>query len=738
MTPDEFIKQFGATTKSLMENSRSVDKSWHGVSQSVDAISRTFEKGWGAAIAKQFGKQGSLITGLSQFQKMLQDPAQYTVDTGKLLKDREFLKARFKELDALRQRGSLTAADAKERADTWARLVSMTKESKLMVDINNLQLQRLTYAPMLLGMAQQTMKFADQQQAALMQANAALGDRYRLMRDIAQVQRATGASAETLADATAAATKYGLEMQPAFKNDLDLMVKMKEGMGVSSDNSASLLASLRLMGQPSKNVADAIARIKADTGLAADEATRLAKQITIAMSIMAPGGNVAGVIEKIGRLEGASVQLGIASGKITDMMTGWTKQSGLMSVGMLGLDPGFMKDQTTTMMGFQKMVEFTEQQLKATEGNAYARQAVLEQFAEIFGTTTEVIANGRAILNEYNKQASTATTVQQEWQKQTSSFAKSWDKLKNQFAGLIHGALLPLVNILQVVVDAVSSVTTAITESKYALWGISGLLGVGFIKTLVGLGGPIKILFGFVSKFTGLAGPISKLAAHLPAFGKFFGSFSGLVSGGALRAIATVFGPIAAAGSLGYMLGRVIGTLTPIDRWMTKLFTSKVFGLTETKDDPMRSGSISLTQWWKTIRQMSAEGVNETLIGKYAEENIKFITEVQKVLPEFRERAAGKLQQQYIEERLLRQRMRELQGWPETSDAVSKDAMKRTEVLIEMEKLARIQAAMIREGTEEAKRERARLAKEGEEKKIENSFKRVLDRTMLKELLEDN
>jgi hypothetical protein len=690
MTTDQFVKEFSSVTKAMAEQSQRVDKSWWGISRSVDHIGETFEKSWSAAISRQFGKQGTIMTGLDQLSKFIRDPKSFDGATKAMSADAKALKAQIKFLNERKKDSTASAEELAELATAKESLKIIGAKLPLMKQLNKIKFEGLTYVPALLGSLKDTVKFSDQIQASLIQANSALGERYRLMKDIAAVQRSTGASAETLAEATAAATKYGLEMRPTFKEDLDLIVKMKEGMGVAAENSANLFATVRSMGQSTKDVADSIARVKADTGLAADEAARLYKEIAKTMAIMAPGGNIGKVAEVVGKLEGAAVEVGLGSGEISKMLVGWTKMSGLMSVGMLGLQPDVLKDEATAMMAFGRMVEFTEKALRGLEPGQAMHTAQIEMLSKTLGISTDVIARGRATLNKYNETVSTTTTLQQEWQKQTSSFSKSWDKLKNQFAGLIHGVLLPLVEYLQTAVDWATKVVTTLTESETALWGFRAAFAGAFGHTLY------KIV-SIITKLSGLAGPIGKMAAYLPAFGKFFGMFSGLASSGVLQSLSAAFGGVAVVGGLSYSIGRLILSNTrfgkSIDNYTQSLFEKKLFGITKTGPTP--GGPMQMDDWWKNIRQLRSDKEDERDVFGYAMANLKNVDQIVKATPEDRWKLADSIAQQYFHEGRLRQRQAEIGALPGTTKQAALDAGKQTEILGGQEALKEMQMKIL-------------------------------------------
>lgn len=718
-TPADLIKQFGSLMSKLEDQSKRIDKSWWSLADAVGQIGASVEKGWPGALAKTVGIQQQMISGFKRLTEVMRDPGVYA----EMLKKK---RESFHEMLRLQNKiasGTATADEIKLLPILHKKHSLLTSEVAKYEALHKMRGYDMIYLPVLVGSLAKAAHWSEAMQKSLINANGSIKERYHIEQAIAGVQRSTGANAETLASATAAAVKHGLELRSTYQSDLDLIVKMQEGMGVSAESSAELVASMRLMNQNAKGVADAIARIKADTGLAADEATRLAKQITIAMSVMAPGGNVSKVVETVGRLEGAASQLGLQTGKITSMMEGFTKSSGLTGVGMLGLQPDFLKDETTAMKAFAEMVRQTEGPLKAA-GSGWQRMATLEMYAEVFGTTTDIIANGRKILDEYNKTAKKSTTLQDEWQKQTSSFAKSWDKLKNQLWGMTQTVLLPLVKVLQRVIDMLTWVTTKISESTTATVLMATALTGGLLHTFVRMGPFIKGLLPFVTKIGSAVPFLTKLG---PMFGSVHTFLAGLAgSGSALTMLIRLLGGPGVYLALGWQIGRLIGANTKLDETIQKAFLRGVYGVKEAKKDPLLDSGRMMTgtEWKRRVMSLRARGTQEEDIYKWAFDNIKNIKEFQTMDISRAPAAVRGLQDWYTEEGHKRQRITEYQATTFNANRVVELTSKNSEYLERIAKASDIMAEAAKQTRGDVRQDKADKAAKEEREATDRAFGR--------------
>jgi hypothetical protein len=652
-THEEFLKSIRSVVQEAEDRTKKMDRSWHNISMSVEEIGRKFETGWTASITKSFGKQGQIMQAMDKLSQFLKDPAAEKGKLASMKKEGDNIVANVLTLMTKQRNlaligGELSAQEKSILRDSIARGLTLEKEIKLSGALAKLDLERMVWLPAILGSIKGAAEWTDKMQVALINANASLKDRYVLMTDINQVQRSTGALTDEMAEATAAATKHALHMGPTFRDNMDIIVKMKEGLGVSSDNSATLLATMNKMGSSAREVANAIARVKADTGLAADEATRLAVEITRAMAVIAPGGNVVGAVETFGKLEGAATQLGVAAGSVTRSMLALTKPEGFGGISMLGLQPDFIKDQATAAEAFKRRTEFMDRILKPLGTSAPARMMVLAQFAEKFQTTTDELARSSQILELYNKKANTATTLQQEWQKQTSLFAKSWDKLKNQFSSLIHGALLPLVEILQKIVDRTTQLTTKLASWGGATTAVQLALGGIGLATLYKSASLFKNIGGVLKEFAVL-GPVgARMGSTVFQIGRFMtgtgGFFTRLL--GFMNPLNPISWPVYAG-----LLGTWIGSNKKVSAGMMKLY-DKMFGTKVGAIRAKEAGDITHLEWQHMVTNMRQGRMREDVVKRWAMGHIKNISDFKDMVRTGRDpsKAIAGMQEQYVAE----------------------------------------------------------------------------------------
>lgn len=364
----------------------------------------------------------------------------------------------------------------------------------------------------------------------LIQASADWKTRTRLANEIANVQAETGNEMKDMAKAAAALVKYGFDLRNNFKDTLSVVVKMEEGLGVSYETSAEMAIMMQRIGTNLRSVADGIARVKADTALSAEEATKFATEIARAINLLKPGsGNMADqVIEYVNRLGGALREVGGNASDIKDMLISFTQQKGMMGAATLGATPDFLSSPERAREVTKRFVDYVNSQLKGTAG--YQRMATIQLLSEQFGTTADLIANADKMLERYNTTVGHTTDLQNEWRMQTSELGKSMSKIFESFRGVIQQIFIPVFQIMRPALAVIADWVQAFTKSVYGLVTAGGLVvGVTglFIYELARLS---KQMYGAILATEiykdslkgggGVAGPLVKtVSAWLPRMG---------------------------------------------------------------------------------------------------------------------------------------------------------------------------------------------------------------------------
>jgi hypothetical protein len=549
-TPQEFLTDFMKAAEDIAQASSSIDKSWHGVARATEQLKGKAEAGILAQLLKFGDKQGQVVGTLTRVRDAFFKPEWAAAQQGHIGKLGKFLTSKV--------------------GAAWMLIGLLMKDG---------------------------VKWADNMSKSLLEGNMILGKRYALLTETAKVQARIGASSEDLTDSNKALLKYGFDLHDNYREMLKTVTKMKIGLNVSADTSAQLAATTRRLDASMSSVADGIARVKADTALAAESAAQFAQEIGNAMALLGPGrGRDLGVIaEYVNRLEGAAQGLGIRAGSIKDLLVGLTKEQGFIGISTLGFDPAFLGDLDKTKKVTEGFVEYVERQLSGATG--YQRVAILQVLAEQFNTTVDVVGNARSVMAEYNKTVRTGTTLNEQWNAATKTFSGTWNRFKNSMIGMMQIGLLPIVKVFNSLFSVVADVAGALHKVTWLVQGLAIALGVLAVKTALATastyGGMVSSFFGKALGPAAAASPVlNYLKTALPRIGTFLSSLVsvggrttsllaatragiagigtkiGSLAVGALRFL----GPIAAAAAAGWGVGRMIGSMTGLDESVQKGF----------------------------------------------------------------------------------------------------------------------------------------------------------------------
>jgi len=458
-------------------------------------------------------------------------------------------------------------------------------------------------------------RYSKQINEALIQTNAAYANRSDLARKIAKVQAATGNEMQDMVKAGAALANYGFELRDGFSDTLTTMVKMEEGLGVSYETSAQMAVAVRRIGGNFHSVAESVARIKADTALTADEATRYATQISKAVMLLKPGsgGLVDQTTDYISRVAGALKELTGDGKGFVDMMAGFSTEAGMMGAATLGATPDFLSDPAQAKEVTGRFVAYVNRQLAGTSG--FQRMATIQLLSDQFNTSADVIANANEMMKKYDETLKDTTSLEAQWRMQTSELHKTLSKMYNSLAAVIQQTLIPAIRILNPMLEEVTWALQWVTKSGAALYIGYGLLAFSAAGAIV----TVHKLTAALLRFTGVGGiasaggggPMGMLGTWLPKMS----SGLGLIAKGV--------GGIGAAAAAGWMAGRAIDhTLKAMGVDISKMMMN-------TRKDTYRSamldaggGTITRDQMLRQVGSMAAAGQNADVIRAYIAKNI--------------------------------------------------------------------------------------------------------------------
>jgi hypothetical protein len=227
-----------------------------------------------------------------------------------------------------------------------------------------------------------------------------------------------------------------------------------------------------------RDVADGIARVSNDTGLAADEATRLAISIGRSVSMLRPGlaRDVAAVNELIGRYEGSLHELGGQFGSFSELLTRMTTPEGMMQAGILGVNnPEFLASKEATKRVIDQFAQYAKQTLGTSQG--WDRALRLQTLAEQFGTTTQ---NINLMLMAADRmpthQQKSTITLQQRYEEQIRNSGQALSRLAHSLQALFQQAVLPLLKVITPVINGVASLVGGLLKIPGAVYAISGAM----------------------------------------------------------------------------------------------------------------------------------------------------------------------------------------------------------------------------------------------------------------------
>jgi len=464
------------------KHSARADKSWESIASSVDSITRQFESGWPAAFAKSGGLQRQALSFGNIIKSSLMG------EKAGILKLLEGMEEKLVSLEAQRR---ILESDPALKTPTGrmskagkARIEEATADIKLqnakitcLNVISNLEKhEAFTYLPAMLNGLGKAQKFHEAINISLIESNSSWGQRLSMMEKINAVQIRTGIATDDMAEATKSLLKYGHDLTDNFAEALALTTMMKVGLGVSADTTSQMLATTKSIGGNWKEVADGIARVKEDTALAADQAARFAIEIGNAMALLGPkaGTQLGAIGEYINRLEGSAQKLGVQAGGIKDVLVGFTTEKGMMGATALGLDPTFLTDLERTRMATERFSSFVNQQLSGTTG--WQRMVMLQQLAEYFGTSIEVIGRLNEIVADQNKQRKSQITVESAFANQTKTLTDQWNRLKASLGAIINAVLIPVIATANAVIWPFTKLLGVIGKSEKALWALSAAM----------------------------------------------------------------------------------------------------------------------------------------------------------------------------------------------------------------------------------------------------------------------
>lgn len=593
--------------ENIAEASKRTDTHWHEIARHIEKTVGKFDSGFLKAVGK-FTKSGDTIKNLGgALSDAFSGSKKHIISLKSEIADitKQMRKAKT-PAEAVAFQNQIDGIRAQTK-----KVETLTKEVGTIIK-NEWAVAAMMFA----GELAIAFKYSKQINEALIQTNAAYANRSDLARKIAKIQAATGNEMQDMVKAGAALANYGFELRDGFSDTLTTMVKMEEGLGVSYETSAQMAVAVRRIGGNFHAVADTVARIKADTALTADEATRYATQISKAVMLLKPGsgGLVDQTTDYISRVAGALKELTGDGKGFVDMMAGFSTEAGMMGAATLGATPDFLSDPAQAKEVTGRFVAYVNRQLAGTSG--FQRMATIQLLSDQFNTTADVIANANEMMKKYDETLKDTTSLEAQWRMQTAELGKTLSKMYNSLAAVIQQTLIPVIRILNPMLEEVTWALQWVTKSGAALYIGYGLLAFSAAGAIVTVGKLTAALLRFTGvggiASAGGGGPMGMLGTWLPKMS----SGLGLVAKGV--------GGIAAAAAAGWMAGRAIDlTLKAMGYDISKMMMN-------TRKDTYRSamidaggGTITRDQMIQKVAAMAVSNQSADVIRAYILKNIE-------------------------------------------------------------------------------------------------------------------
>ena len=500
---------------------------------------------------------------------------------------------------------------------------------------------------------------------SLIEANSELSTRISLSDRVWAVSARTGTSMAGILEASKALVGVGGEMRGSFQDTLEVMVQMKDGLGVSYENSAQLARIFEVnLKSKTREVADQITIIKNNTSLAADEAARFATEIGKALRFTsATGGAAANVAGYVTLMAGKMKDVGGDSAEIVKMFTLMTKGTaeGAMLRGQaMARGPNMLSTEAGSRAVMQNIGRVIDTYVTVgKESDQYVFQ--LEAAAAMLQTNTETVLLWKDMIAEANKPLTANQKLQEAWHDQMKATNQGWNQIKESMVALVQRGFTPLLKFIQPVIQGVADFVKWAASAEETAYVAFAAVGLGTIVLARSLGSLAAQLYktAVAAKISSGAlkskGQMDFLDVLLPG-----GGSTGKMSGALLsrltpmlRGLVTSVGPtlaVAAAGAAGWAVGRVISNSwdkTFPNNWMkrlstwtgesTALFMSKASAVAA----PVDSGTGKL-RWDElantAIQMMMAGGTGES-IKNYIKANVLDVSGVRTSDPSSVQRA---------------------------------------------------------------------------------------------------
>ena len=305
---------------------------------------------------------------------------------------------------------------------------------------------------------------------SMIDANSSFAERDWLQERAWRVMGKTGVSQQSVIEGSKALLPLWKAIHGDFEDTLGTMVMMKEGLGVSYENSLDLARVFEVnLKTPVRDIAEQIANIKNSTSLAADQATHFAAEIGRALTLIGPAGQTQ-VSKTVGYVTQMAARMQDVGGSAEDLVKFFQSmtEGGGHAMWLRGVvAPGGIERLGTeggAREAFKNLGEFIRQQLGT--GNATEHRYRLELVADMLKTSQINVLKWSEMLVKSNQPLATNKTLHEAFQEQMVKSNEILQKLKNALIGLIQRAIDPLLNRLYPVIKGLANFVDLLAGSK--------------------------------------------------------------------------------------------------------------------------------------------------------------------------------------------------------------------------------------------------------------------------------
>lgn len=461
----------------LQANAKKSEQAFGGMLVASEKIAKVLETKVGHSIGKLLGiKDGfneiahNFVQGMTGETKVI-TAIQSSIDKTK----NELVKLK---LDA----ATGTAMDTeryKAAADYLKALESKQTSFKLVQQEISDGMEKVFYAPLILEAWKISLDYATKLNAALIDSDSSTFKRIASMEAIARAQAATGASTEDTLAATKALVARGFQYRAGLSENVALVAKLKEGLGVSEESSSELLSVYSNIKAPIQQAVDGVARIRSETALSAQEAVKYYTEIGRLVNVMNPAGSkfASQNAEYLAGLAGTYKELGGSADDILAMVKHMSSTTGMSMAAMFGATPGFTGKNGGSQQVMENLKTYTDMMLKSAGKNEFARAQMLQVISEQTGASQELLVNLDTVLTNYKNRPKSLTNLDSQWEGQTRNLTDQFARIRDSLHGLLQGGLILPIMALSTLLRLISIPLNMLGKIPGAFYAVGTVIG---------------------------------------------------------------------------------------------------------------------------------------------------------------------------------------------------------------------------------------------------------------------